>query len=594
MTLKYHPDKIRPDPSKNETLQTLNDYFVDITKAYKALTDEEIRNNYIQYGHPDGKQSSSIGIALPKFIITDGNGKYVLLVYAILLGVLLPYLVGVWWYGTQRMSKEKVLIESANNLFREYKEGITKGGILNALSTGIEFKNLLARKKSLDGLEKKIELKILRLDDQNEEGTSAIGLTPKDRIEIEAMNSGIRRKILGLLWAYLGRVDLNDTNLNRLKLEVAPIALSLNRSFTTISFAFGLTAPVLNSYYVAQNLIQAVPPCGPPLLQLPHFTPKIVKAIEGESTSHFTIQDYMKLPRLYRRKISIGKGLLTESQYKVAVSVARQLPQLQVEKAFFKVTGENFVTPNSVVTLVVKGRIIPPGSLNIPKVNIDDLIDVDPYEDDLDAIPGRKKNVKSIEVDGKRSKPIQPPLAYAPYFVRDYSPKWHVFLADNNHGKIVVPPVTFATFDKPIYDENEKPTFNIQTLKAQFQAPPQTGNYNFIMHLVCDSYIGFDEKMEVTLCVEDSSKAVKIEIEDDISEPDEGRFSQALLNAKTNEITDSIAGQMQALKSGGISSSSAKKKLLSKDSSDDESDTDGDKCDDAEDTSETNTDTETE
>lgn len=84
------------DEAKNQTMETINEYWVEVSKAFKALTDEEIRNNYIQFGHPDGKQSFSIGIALPKFIVTDGNGKYVLLVYGLLLGVLLPYVVGKW------------------------------------------------------------------------------------------------------------------------------------------------------------------------------------------------------------------------------------------------------------------------------------------------------------------------------------------------------------------------------------------------------------------------------------------------------------------------------------------------------------------
>ena len=136
LSKKFHPDKAQVDESKNQTLESVNDYWVEISKAYKALTDEDIRNNFIQYGHPDGKQSFSIGIALPKFIITDGNGKYVLLVYGLLLGVLLPYVVGKWWYGTQRMTKEKVLIASAGNLFKEYKEAITEGGLISALSCG--------------------------------------------------------------------------------------------------------------------------------------------------------------------------------------------------------------------------------------------------------------------------------------------------------------------------------------------------------------------------------------------------------------------------------------------------------------------------
>jgi translocation protein SEC63 len=175
-----------------------------LTKAYKALTDEEVRNNYVQYGHPDGKQSFSMGIALPKFIVTDGNGKYVLLVYGALLGVLLPYIVGKWWYGSQRYTREKVLVASAGSIFREYKENLVDGGIICALSTGEEYKHLLHDAKAESGLAR-IENKILA----NESGLSA-----KDRETIQKLDESRRRKALALLWAYLTRVDLDDLLLN--------------------------------------------------------------------------------------------------------------------------------------------------------------------------------------------------------------------------------------------------------------------------------------------------------------------------------------------------------------------------------------------
>ncbi|PMD20256.1 hypothetical protein NA56DRAFT_671394 [Hyaloscypha hepaticicola] len=573
LSLKFHPDKIRPDPAKNQTLESLNDYFVELTKAYKALTDEEIRNNYQQYGHPDGKQSFSIGIALPKFIVTDGNGKYVILLYAALLGVLLPYLVGSWWYGTQRMSKEQVLIESANNLFREYSEDITEGGIISALSTGVEFQKTLKGDKAESGLER-LESRVLAQGDMT---ALAGGLTAKDRTKLEDLEGGVRRKALGLLWAYLGRVELDDSALNQAKIEVAPIARALNASFNAIALAFGSTGPILASFLTAQNLIQAIPPGASPLLQLPYITPVIARAIEGDAKTHLTLQQYMQLPDAYRRKLSIGKGLLTESQYQTAMNVAKQLPRLQVEKAFFKVTGEKYITPGSLVSFVVKGRFVPPGSENVPEVNELDLEDVDPDEDDLDAILGRQKKSGKGEKSAKEDKPVQPPLAYAPYFARNYSPRWNVFLTDSKQGKMAVPPFTFVSFDKPIFDESGKPTFNMQTLKAQFQAPPQAGHYTFVMHLICDSYVGFDTKMEVTLVVDEATKAAEIEAEDDISEPDE----------------DSLAGQMNALKTGGLTGAPPKKKKkpVAEESSDEESNTDGEE---AEDTSETDTDTDEE
>ncbi|KAI1406704.1 Sec63 Brl domain-containing protein [Hypoxylon fuscum] len=571
--VKLHPDKARPDPAKNETLETLSNAWVELTKAYQALTDEEVRNNYIQYGHPDGKQSFSIGIALPKFIVSDGNGKYIILVYALLLGVLLPYYVGSWWYGTQRITKEGVLVESANNLFREYSETINEGELVTALSSGKEFQESLKGDKAESGLSK-LESRIL---EEGQIAPFAGGLSVKDKEKLEDLDSGVRRKVLALLWAYLGRVELDDQALDSAKYSVAPIAQSLCSSFRAISLAYGNIGPILASYYTSQRLVQAIPPKASPLFQLPHFSPAVVKAIEGDSKTHLTVQEFMDLPDSQRRSAVIGKGLLSEEQYKTALGVAQQLPYLRVAKAFFKVTGERFIIPSSLVTLVIKGRFVPPASTNIPEVDEVDLEDIDAAEDDLDALMGRKKTVKDAngKVIKEDTKPVSPPLTFAPYYSRDQSPRWHAFLSDSKQGKMAVPPFTFTTFDKPIFTDDGKPTYNMQTLRAQFAAPPQAGTYTFVLHVVCDSYVGFDTKMEVTLNVEDASKAAAMTAEDEISEPEE----------------DSLAGQMSALKGGSVAGATKPKRRKDEDSdSEEESGTEEEE----DSTSETNTDTEPE
>ncbi len=526
LSLLHHPDKVKIDPSKNETLELLNDRYVEISKAYQALTDEDVRNNYEQFGHPDGKQGFSINIALPKAIISDGNGKYVVLLYTFLFGVLLPYLVGSWWYGTLRRSKEGVLMESSNRLFREYDDQIDQGGVITALSTGKEYDEMLKGDKADAGLAK-IES---RIGADGELTVLAGGLSTKDKQKLDDLESGARRKALALLWAYLGRIELDDAELNKAKFETGPIAHALNKSFTAIALAYMNTAPLINSYYASQLLIQALPPRSSPLLQLPYFTPAIVKVVEDDSKTHMSIQRFMDRPDAQRRSLAAGKGLLTEEQYQEAVSVAKQLPYLRVAKAFFKVTGERFIIPSSLVTLVVKGRFVPPGSENVPEVDELDLEDVDPAEDDLDALLGRAskkqigkdENGKPIMAAGP-TEPISAPLVNAPYFGNDHSPRWHVFLTDSKQGRVAVPPFTFAQFDQPIFKEDGKtPTFAMQTLKAQFAAPPQAGHYTFVMHVVCDSYVGFDTKMEVTLIVEEASKAAEMAAEDDISEPEEG------------------------------------------------------------------------
>jgi len=208
--LTLHPDKARVDDATNQTFEVINDRWVEVTKAFKALTDEDIRNNFIQFGNPDGRQSTSFGIALPKFLIAEGNGNYVLVVYGALLGVLLPLLVGKWWYGTQKLTKDKILISTASKLFKEYDEDMSESAVVGALSAGDEYVNTVKAEKDDEtiGL---VERKILA----DEKSTSM--MTSEDREKLIRLSDEQRRKVLGLLWAYLGRYDLGDATLNERK-----------------------------------------------------------------------------------------------------------------------------------------------------------------------------------------------------------------------------------------------------------------------------------------------------------------------------------------------------------------------------------------
>ncbi|TKA69347.1 hypothetical protein B0A55_08163 [Friedmanniomyces simplex] len=528
LSVTMHPDKRQPNPALNETAEMVNDEWVEIVKAYKALTDEDVRNNYVQYGNPDGKQSTSFGIALPKLLVAEGSGKYVLAFYGLLLGIGLPWLVGKWWYGMQNVTRERILVTTAGNMFKEYRERMDVGDVVGAVSSAMEFRDILQGSKADSGLGK-LE-KLLQASDNAETGTMS-----KDKKKLSELDDPARRKTLALIWAYLSRLDLNDKSLEADKYELAPTALQMNEAFVSFCLAYGFTAPVLASYHLSQSLVQAISPGQTtrlPLLQLPHFTPDIVHTIESQTAAsgrkqHLTIQSFMALPAEQRRALAQASGL-TPAHLSVAEVVARQLPLLKVEKALFKVQGEKFLLPSSLVQLVIKARVIPPGTpaSDVPAVDEKDLEDIDPAEGDM--IAAQKKEVEQHFV----------PLAHAPYLPRDRAPRWHIFLADNRQGKIAVPPFTFTSFDKVALDVDEsgvyKPTFNVVTLKMQFQAPPQAGEYKFQMHGVCDSYVGFDWKEEVVMMVEDASRITEVEEveEDEISEPEE----------------DSIAGQMASLR----------------------------------------------
>lgn len=226
----------------------------------------------------------------------------------------------------------------------------------------------------------------------------------------------------------------------------------------------------------------------------------------------------MALPEDKRMKLCTGTGLLSEPQYRTAMTFARNLPVLRVEAAFFKVLGEKTITPSSLITFVVKMRVVPPG-VTPPAVNPQDLLDEDPDETDVEALLGRKGSRSSASDSSKPdASSTDLPLAHAPFYPRDHHPNWYIFLSDVRQGKVVVPPQPITSFDKDPKD------FAIVTAKLQFQAPPSEGEYPFTMMCVSDSYLGIDTHMQVTLEIVQDDQGSWEDV-DEISEPDEGVLS---------------------------------------------------------------------
>ncbi|KAF2860188.1 hypothetical protein K470DRAFT_76352 [Piedraia hortae CBS 480.64] len=512
LSVTMHPDKRKPNVALNETAESINNEWVEIVKAHKALTDEDVRSNWEQYGHPDGKQSTSFGIALPKLLIAEGNGKFVLAFYGLLLGIGLPWLVGKWWYGMQKLTRERVLVASAGNMFREYNERMDEGDVLAAVSTALEYRDVL---NANDGELGRLEKTVL---------ASADGelLPSKEGKRIQDQEDVVCRKTLALLWAYLRRQDLGSRTAETEKFGIAPIALQMTESFQAFCQAYSWTKPVLATFNVAQCLVQAVPPAPEPqmpLMQLPHIRAPVARAIERQISNRdgkpVTIQQFMALAPATRERVATEAGLSSE-QLSAAVRVACQIPAFKVERAFFKVQGERSIIPSSLVQFIIKGRFIPPGSTNVPAPSPSSLQEPDPPEGDIQA---QKQEDEQHEL----------PLAHAPYLARDRIPTFHVFLADKRQGKVAVPPFTFGAFNRPVFTASSsgevEPTYEVVTLKMPFQAPPHVGEYSFKAHIVCDSYLGLDLTEDVVLNVEDASRAQVVD-EDNISEPDEGKSIQ--------------------------------------------------------------------
>lgn len=122
------------------------------------LTDETIRENYEKYGHPDGRQEVSMGIAIPVQFIEGKNNVWVLGLYALIFGFSLPALVGKWWFGNQRKTKDGVDAKTAASFFLNVKEDWGIDELVGVLGGGFA-KELQLSSGSADQL-KELETKV--------------------------------------------------------------------------------------------------------------------------------------------------------------------------------------------------------------------------------------------------------------------------------------------------------------------------------------------------------------------------------------------------------------------------------------------------
>jgi preprotein translocase subunit Sec63 len=74
-----------------------------------------MRQNYLRWGHPDGRQEVSIGIALPVAIVKDGWWSCLgAFAYITILGFVVPLWTGIWWYRFQSTTSEGLYASTAH------------------------------------------------------------------------------------------------------------------------------------------------------------------------------------------------------------------------------------------------------------------------------------------------------------------------------------------------------------------------------------------------------------------------------------------------------------------------------------------------
>ncbi|CAD5126075.1 DgyrCDS14241 [Dimorphilus gyrociliatus] len=345
LSKKHHPDK----GGDHKT-------FMKIAKAYAALTDEESRKNWEEYGNPDGPTATNFGIALPIWIVEKQNSMWVLGLYALVFMIILPVVVGTWWYRSIQFSGDQVLLDTMKfyGQFFSRTPNMTLKRILMILGGSFEFSKFY-NKDIIDRESDNIEIPQLMKELPN--------LNEKNKEK--PFNLSYSLKARALIHAHLGRISLPPTTLENDKNYVLGKSLNLVNEMikviTQVISYFKTTpdmqhkAPRLNTVEycikICQMLVQALWDTKSPLLQLPHITEKTLSHFVTKRRCIKTIKQFVEMKSKERRALL---RTLSDAEYRDVMNVCARMPDIDL-KAEVAVNDEedNSITANSIVTVRV-------------------------------------------------------------------------------------------------------------------------------------------------------------------------------------------------------------------------------------------------
>ncbi|CAB3407176.1 unnamed protein product [Caenorhabditis bovis] len=335
-------------------------FFDKIAKAYQALTDKEARENWEKYGNPDGPQATTFGIALPKWLVSKEYGLWVLAFYALIFMVLMPVIVGIWWYNSIKYSVDKVLLDTTRlyYYFVHKTPRMEIGRMIAVLSGSFEFSkqyNKEIKERESDDIELPRLMKSLP------------GVNDKGREQPLSMPYALKTRIL--MHAYLNRLPL-ESEANQLDedqryivsrtLRLIEELIQCSHNLLGYSHAKIPVETFENFMKLQAMFVQGLCQKNSPLMQLPHITDYNLQHLRKQKIN--SCHDLAKMDHEKRRSVLRS---LSDFEYRNVMIVLSMMPRLQIETKTV-VEGEDDqheLTAGCVVTLKItlkRSRLIDP------------------------------------------------------------------------------------------------------------------------------------------------------------------------------------------------------------------------------------------
>jgi len=317
MSLVYHPDKNTNDPAAASV-------FIQITKAYNALTDPVAKANYEKYGNPDGPQMTKVGIGLPKFLLEKGNHLKILAAFFFLLLFVIPTTAICYYQRTKNYAANGVLIETLQFMEHYITETTRVKNGADLLAASAESRNMPTRMDDQPAM-----TKLKSQVDQH--------MKPKFPNHPAIVKNSI------LLMAHMQRLhelmtpelrsDLNELLKHSSKITQAMIEYACARDW------FHTATSMID---FKRSLVQALDVKSHQLLQIPHFDEEILRHCLRGKNATTTLTGFLSKPAEERKglKCLTPEQILDIEAFALHLSSVEMMAEISVEDESEVVVGD--------------------------------------------------------------------------------------------------------------------------------------------------------------------------------------------------------------------------------------------------------------
>lgn len=456
-SLKWHPDKNQDNPEAEQK-------FIMVAKAYQTLTDEAAKENLDKFGNPDGYQGMSMTIGLPSFLTEKENELPVLMLYFLILIVIPPIGVWMWWSKAKHIHQSGLHHQTMYQFNKLVTARMAPKFLIEILAASAEFKSLgLLTQNSKAALE---NLKKLT----------------KEKQVSQKFKKGYVVKGTTLIYAYLMRLKIDAT----LKDDLLLVLKNSHRLLQVM-----LEMCVLKKFVIVmqsvlafmKHLSQALWFGAHPLQQLPILEQRDINKLIKSGLS--TLDKFKQSDQQKREKACPH---IQPEQWQEIDAAAARLPSVQLDVSY-SVDGEEGFYAGDTVKLVVNMKRktleeIRGGSVakkEEQKKAKEEQEYVDDIEELIEILPVQKKRIPEQK---------NHVYAYTPYFPFDKKENWYLYVMDTT----IRQKPRFVSFKKIA-------TFGTEESLDLYFPLTRHGSHVFEVYAMCDAYIGCDRRRMFSLQV---------------------------------------------------------------------------------------------